>query len=165
MNESATQFCPVPQEQQPTNEYQQLQESWFFSWATNKTSQYIKKLLGVGLGTVIIVAPIAATSFVPSKQPLKFVLSCTGGSILMMILVLSQLYFGWVYVKARLYREKISYEESGWYDGQMWLKPESMLSRDRLIVNYEIQPIIDRLQKTFIFLLGIVVIGSIVWFV
>lgn len=165
MNESATQFCPVPLEQQPTNEYQQLQESWFFSWATNKTSQYIKKLLSVGLATLIVAAPIAATSFVPAKYPLKFLLCCTGGSIFMMVLVLSQLYFGWSYVKARLDREKIPYEESGWYDGQMWLKPEAMLSRDRLIVSYEIQPIIDRLQKTFISLLGIVVIGSIVWFV
>ena len=165
VNESVTQFCPVPQEQQPTNEYQQLQESWFFSWATDKLSQYITKLLSVGLATSIIAAPIAATSFLPRKYPLKFLLSCTGGSILMIVLVLSQLYLGWVYVKDRLYQEEIFYEESGWYDGQTWLKPKSMLSRDRLIVNYEILPIIARLKKTFLFLLAIVVIGSLVWFV
>ena len=165
MNKSATQFCPVPQEQQPTYEYQQLQESWFFSWATNDTSKYLKKLFCLGIASSAIAAPIAASSFLPSKYPLKFLLTSTGGIIFMMVLVLSQLYFGWFHVKTRLYQKKISYEESGWYDGQMWLKPEAMLSRDRLIVNYEIQPIINRLQKTFIFLLGMTLICVIAWFV
>ncbi|VEP11988.1 conserved membrane hypothetical protein [Hyella patelloides LEGE 07179] len=165
MNKSATQFCPVPQEQQPTHEYQQLQDSWFFSWATLEPTDYIKKLLGVGFATSIIAAPIAAASFLPTKYPVKFFLSSIGGMTFLTALVLFQLYFGWSYVCDRLYQERISYEESGWYDGQVWLKPESMLTRDRLIVGYEVQPILDRIKKTFVFLLCIVIVGSIIWFV
>lgn len=165
MKESATQFCPVPQEQQPCYEYQQLQDSWFFRWATLKPVDYLKKLLWVSFAMSMIAAPIAAVSFLPTKYPLKFLLSSIDGITFLTALVISQLYLGWVYIRDRLYKSEISYEESGWYDGQIWLKPESMLRRDRLIVSYEIQPIIDRLKKTLMFLLGIVVVGSIIWFV
>lgn len=165
MNESATKFCPVPQEQQPTQEYRQLQDSWFFSWALLDFTDYVKKLLWVSFATSIIVAPIAATSFLPTKYPVKFSLSTVGGMIFFLCLVLFQLYFGWLHVRSRLYQERISYEESGWYDGQIWVKPESMLTRDRLVVSYEIQPILNRLKKTFTFLLGMVTVGIIIWFV
>ena len=164
MNKSNTQFCPVPQEQQPTYEYQQLQDSWFFRWATLEPINYLKKLLWVSFATSMIAAPISAASFLPTKYPGKFLVSTTYGIIFLTTLVLSQLYFGWSHIKDRLYRERISYEESGWYDGQVWIKPESMLTRDRLIVNYEVRPIIDRIKKTFIFLLAIASFSSIVWF-
>ena len=165
MNKSAISFCPVPQEQQPTYEYQQLQDSWFFCWATLNPTDYTKKLLWVSFAASMVVAPIAAVSFLPTEYPVKFVLSSVAGIVFLTALVLFQLYSGWSYVRDRLYRERISYEESGWYDGQIWLKPESMLTRDRLIVSYEVQPIIQRMQKTFMFLLGIVIVGGIIWFV
>lgn len=165
MNESATKFCPVPQEQQPTQEYKQLQDSWFFSWGLLEFTDYIKKLLWVSLGALIITAPIAATSFLPTKYPIKFALCSSWGIVFFLSLVLFQLYFGWLHVKTRLYKDRISYEESGWYDGQIWVKPESMLTRDRLVVNYEIQPILDRIKKTFTFLFGMVIVGIIIWFV
>ena len=165
MNDSVTQFCPVPQEQQPDYEYKQLQESWFFSWATLHPADYVKKMLWVGFAFSAISAPIAAVSFLPTEYPIKFALSAIAGILFFTSLLLSQLYFGWSHVRNRLYQDRISYEESGWYDGQIWLKPESRLTRDRLIVSYEIQPIIDRLKKTFGFFLGITVVGSIIWFV
>ena len=165
MNESATKFCPVPHEQQPTQEYRQLQDSWFFSWGLLEFTEYLKRLLWVSLAALAITAPIAATSFMPAKYPVKFALASFGGTVFFLSLIIFQLYFGWLHVKTRLYQERISYEESGWYDGQIWIKPESMLERDRLVVSYEIQPIINRLKKTFVFLLGMVIIGSIIWFV
>ena len=96
---------------------------------------------------------------------MKFAIATTDGMIFLMSLILFQLYVGWSHIRERLYQEKISYEESGWYDGQVWLKPDAMLTRDRLIVSYEIQPVIARLQKSFLFLLGIVGLGIIIWFV
>lgn len=165
MSKSATQFCPVPQEQQPSYEYQELQESWFYSWAALETRHYARKLLWVGFAASMIAAPIAAVSFLPTEYPVKFAIASIDGIIFLTVLVLSQLYVGWSHIKERLYQAKISYEESGWYDGQVWLKPDSMLTRDRLIVSYEIQPVIDRLQRTFLVLLGIVVLGIIIWFV
>ncbi|MDJ0901938.1 MAG: CGLD27 family protein [Xenococcus sp. MO_188.B8] len=165
MNQSALEFCPVPQEQQPEYEYQQLQDSWFLCWPTLPPQVYLKKILCLGLGLLAIAAPIAAASFPPTEAPLHFILSSLGGSGFLTTLFLLRLYLGWSYLRDRLYQAKISYEESGWYDGQIWEKPQSMLNRDRLIVTYEIQPILWRLQKTFLYLGILGIVGSIIWLV
>ncbi len=165
MNPSALEFCPVPLEQQPQYEYQQLQDSWFFAWATRETRPYTKKILGLDLIFLLITAPIAAASFAPAEQPLKFVIASLAGSGFLLTLFLVRLYLGWSYLRDRLYQARISYEESGWYDGQIWEKPQSMLDRDRLIVAYEIQPILGGLRKTFLFIGILGLVGSIIWFV
>ena len=50
MPESSVSVCPVPLEQQPVNEYQQLQDSWFYSWATLGLWQYSRKFFLDGHG-------------------------------------------------------------------------------------------------------------------
>ncbi|ELS02622.1 Protein of unknown function (DUF1230) [Xenococcus sp. PCC 7305] len=165
MNQSALEFCPVPLEQQPQYEYQQLQESWFFSWVTLEPWPYIRKILWLIGGLLLVTATIAAASFPPTEYPLKFMISGLAGSGFLATLFLVRLYLGWSYLYDRLYKAKISYEESGWYDGQIWEKPQAMLDRDRLIVAYEIQPILGRLQKTFLFIGILGIVGSIIWFI
>ncbi|MEM9276372.1 MAG: CGLD27 family protein [Cyanobacteria bacterium P01_F01_bin.143] len=165
MNQSALEFCPIPLEQQPQYEYQQLQESWFFSWLILETWPYITRILFLILGFLLITTPIAAASFPPMEHPLKFILSSLAGSGFLSTLFLARLYFGWSYLRDRLFKAKISYEESGWYDGQIWEKPQSILNRDRLVVTYEIQPILRRLQKTFLAIGILVIVGSIIWFI
>jgi Conserved in the green lineage and diatoms 27 len=73
------------------------------------------------------------------------------------------LYLGWIYVKNRLYGESIFYEESGWYDGQTWIKTPEILTRDRLLVSYEIQPIIQRIKNTFFILTGAAIVVISYW--
>ena len=41
---------------------------------------------------------------------------------------------------------QVEYEETGWYDGQRWVKPEDILSRDRLVGNFQMQPALDRVR-------------------
>jgi hypothetical protein len=165
MRESAVDFCPVPREQQPINEYEQLKDSWFFRWATLEADSYGRKLAWVGLWGWLIAAPIAAASFSPSKFLLKFILCSSAGATLIVTLVLLRLYLGWSYIRDRLNSDKIFYEESGWYDGQTWLKPNTMLKRDRLVVSYQIKPILVRLQKTFLLLLLLGLISGLMWFI
>lgn len=165
MRESAIDFCPVPREQQPINEYEQLKDSWFFRWATLEADSYGRKLAWVGLWGWLIAAPIAAASFSPSKFLLKFILCSSVGATFIVTLVLLRLYLGWSYIRDRLNSDKIFYEESGWYDGQTWLKPNTMLKRDRLVVSYQIKPILVRLQKTFLLLLLLGLISGLMWFI
>jgi hypothetical protein len=40
----------------------------------------------------------------------------------------------------------VSYEESGWYDGQTWVKTNEILIQDRLVGTYEVLPVMDRLR-------------------
>jgi len=51
----------------------------------------------------------------------------------------------------------IAYEESGWYDGQIWIKTNEVLIQDRLIGVYEVLPIMDRLRR-IIFISTIMII-------
>ncbi|MGF1495907.1 MAG: CGLD27 family protein [Elainellaceae cyanobacterium] len=164
MNPPAS-VCPVPVEQQPINEYQDLKESWFFRWASLSLPNYLKPMLILWSLSWLIVGPVAAASFPISRAPLQFALSGAAGSCIIPLLAIVRLYLGWVYICDRLGREVIFYEESGWYDGQTWTKPAEVLQRDRLIAAYQVKPMLTRLRRT----LGIIGIGLLleagVWFV
>ena len=122
-----TSRCPVPVEQQPINEYQDVRESWFYSWAGRDLAGFLKPVIGLWLLSWAFAGPIAAASFHPAKQPLLFCLSGMMGAFSLPILALVQLYIGWSHVGGRLRQQAVPYEESGWYDGQVWVKPEDVV--------------------------------------
>jgi hypothetical protein len=158
-----SQFCPVPSEQFPLNEYEELKESWPFRWATFSRSCYLRKLLWTWGWGWLIAGPITAASFPIATQRFQFALCGALGASLLVVFFVIRLYLGWSYIKTRLEKAALPYEESGWYDGQMWEKPEAVLERDRLVVSYQIQPILQRLRMTglVLFLLG--AIDSLAW--
>ncbi len=160
---NSSSFCPVPKEQQPINEYQELQNSWFFGWAKLEPVKYITKLIWVGIWSSIVTAPLAAASFPIAKYPFQFGITTFAGSSIFVALAAIRLYLGWIYIKNRLYNEAIFYEESGWYDGQTWQKTPEILTRDRLLVSFEIQPILKRIQLTFATLVGTLILGTLLW--
>lgn len=155
--------CPVPHEQLPINEYQELKDSWLFSWGTIDRIGYIRKLAWVWLWSWLLAGPIAAASFSPTKNPGEFALCAVAGASIGIVLVILRLYLGWSYVRDRLISPTVVYEESGWYDGQTWDKPQEVLLRDRLIVTYEIQPILLRLKQTFALLTLLFGLDAIIW--
>lgn len=146
--DSSISVCPVPTEQQPLNEYEELRASGFFRTATLELGQYIKKLLWIWSLSWLVAGPVAAASFSLHKYTPQFILCGIAGASIGVILAVVRLYLGWSYVRDRLISSTIFYEESGWYDGQTWTKPQEVVTRDRLIVTYQIQPIFQRLQRT-----------------
>ncbi len=146
--------CPVPKEQQPLNEYIELKEAFFYRWAKLARSHYLRVLALMWLGFVVLFSPVAMSIEPPSRHLWQFICVASIGGAVGLILPVLLLLSGWSHVKQRLDSPKIFYEESGWYDGQTWEKPEADLAKDRLLVAYEIKPVMMRLQKT---LLGIVV--------
>lgn len=165
MNKSTTNFCPVPLEQRPLQEYEQLKESWLFDWGMLALPQYSQKIAWVSFWSSVFVIPLSMSIFSPSEELLPFLLTSLIGICLLTGLFLSRIYLGWDYVKNRLKSDRIFYEESGWYDGQTWLKPTTMLNRDRLIVSYEIEPILSRLRSTYFALAGAIAVSVIIWLV
>ena len=61
-----------------------------------------------------------------------------------------------IYIYKRLNSETIEYEESGWYDGQIWEKPIEWRSKDLLIAQHQIKPILNHLEMIIILLLAII---------
>lgn len=163
MIESSVSNCPVPTEQQPLNEYEELKSSWLFRDCSLNWHKYITKIAWIWSLWWLVAGPVAAASFHPHKNTAQFILSSAAGASVGVVLALVRLYLGWSYVQERLISPIIFYEESGWYDGQTWTKPVSVLTRDRLIVTYSIKPIMWRLQITFAGLAVLFVTGTIVW--
>ena len=163
MMESSVSVCPVPSEQQPLNEYEELKASQFFCTCTLDWHKYLTKLAWIWGLWWIVAGPVAAASFAPYKYTTQFILCGAAGASLGVTLVLLRLYLGWTYVCDRLVRPTIFYEESGWYDGQTWTKPTEVLTRDRLIVTYQIKPILERLQRTLGGLVLLLIAGGLVW--
>ena len=160
---NSTQFCPVPSEQQPINEYEQLKDSWIFQWVTFESGKYWRKLAWVWAGGWLVAGPIAAASFPPQKEPVLFGLGSAVGASILVVLVVLRLYLGWSYVCDRLKGATVVYEESGWYDGQTWPKPVEVLTRDRLVALYQVEPILARLKRTTLILAVFIGSSSLIW--
>ncbi|XP_017984374.1 PREDICTED: uncharacterized protein LOC18611249 isoform X2 [Theobroma cacao] len=88
--------------------------------------------------------------FEQRPEPLRFVLAAGTGTLFLVSLIVLRIYLGWSYVGDRLLSAVIPYEETGWYDGQMWVKPPEVLARDRLLGSYKVKPVIKLLKQTLV---------------
>ena len=145
MNQSQ---CPVPIEQQPTNEFIELSKSKIFSWPkTKKSLTFI--LIKFWLGAFVLFLIISSGSIYFKASLLKYILLSLFSSLSIPLLVSIRLYLGWNHVFKRLQSEKVEYEESGWYDGQVWIKPLFLKEKESLIASKEVKPILTNLIQTF----------------
>ncbi|XP_061340897.1 protein CONSERVED IN THE GREEN LINEAGE AND DIATOMS 27, chloroplastic isoform X1 [Gastrolobium bilobum] len=141
----------VPFEQRPVNEYSSLKNGILYSWGELGPESLFLRLGGLWLVAFIVLGvPIAAASFNPSREPLRFILAAGTGTLFIVSLIVLRIYLGWSYVGDRLLSAVIPYEESGWYDGQMWVKPPEILARDRLLGSYKVKPVVKLLKQTLV---------------
>ena len=140
--------CPVPLEQQPTNEFIELSKSVIFSWPKTKKTLIIV-LFKFWIGTFILFLVISSGSIYFQKSILKYILLSFFSSLSIPFLISLRLYLGWNHVFKRLNSESVEYEESGWYDGQVWLKPLALKERESLIASNEVKPILKNLIQIF----------------
>ncbi|CAM8951171.1 unnamed protein product [Rhodiola kirilowii] len=155
----------VPFEQRPVNEYSALKESTLYSWGELSPGAFFLRLGGLWLLTFTVLgAPVAAASFNPSREPLRFALAAGIGTLFLVSLIVLRIYLGWSYVGDRLLSAVVPYEETGWYDGQMWVKPPEVLARDRLLGSYKVKPVIKLLKQTLVGT-GAVLVASVFLFI
>ena len=155
MNESK---CPVPKEQQPTNEFIELSKSIIFSWPKTKKSLIII-LTKFWVGTFALFLIISSGSVYFQSSLLKYILLSFFSSLSIPLLIIIRLYLGWKHVFKRLTSEKVEYEESGWYDGQVWIKPLVLKEKESLIASIEVKPILKNLIQIFTIILIIALSG------
>ena len=145
MNESK---CPVPREQQPTNEFIELSKSRIFSWPKTKKTLF-NVLIKFWIVSFILFVIISSGSIYFKTSTLKYILLSLFSSLSIPILISIRLYLGWNHVFKRLTSERVEYEESGWYDGQVWLKPLVIKEKESLIASVEVQPILKNVIQIF----------------
>ena len=140
--------CPVPSNQQPTNEFIELSKSSIFSWPKTKKS-LIFVLIKFWIIAFIIFFVISSGSINFDKFILRYTLLSLFSSLSIPLLISIRLYLGWNHVFKRLTSEKVEYEESGWYDGKVWLKPLVLKEKESLIASIEVKPILKNLIQIF----------------
>ena len=145
MNESK---CPVPREQQPTNEFIELSKSTIYSWPKTKKS-LILVLVKFWIATFILFLVISSGSVYFKSSISKYILLSFFSSLSIPLLISIRLYLGWKHIFKRLNSERVEYEESGWYDGQVWIKPLVLKEKESLIASIEVKPILRNLIQVF----------------
>jgi hypothetical protein len=155
MNES---ICPVPKEQQPTNEFIELSKSIIFSWPKTKKS-LILILIKFWVGAFALFLLISSGSVYFKTSLIKYILLSFFSSLSIPLLIIIRLYLGWKHVFKRLTSERVEYEESGWYDGQVWQKPLVLKEKESLIATIEVKPILNNLIQIFSIILVLALSG------
>ena len=145
MNQSK---CPVPREQQPTNEFIELSKSKIFSWPKTK-KLLILILIKFWMAAFVLFLVIASGSVYFKTSLLRYILLSFFSSLSIPLLISIRLYLGWNHIFKRLTSEKVEYEESGWYDGQVWEKPLVLKEKESLIASIEVKPILKNLIQIF----------------
>lgn len=153
--------CPVPYDQQPLNEYTSLKHSFFFSWSTLSTYKYVVNISVIFCLLFLICLPLTFSIVIIKHGFLKYVFTNIALVSTLLILIFIRLYLGWSYIVKRLVSASIFYEESGWYDGQIWVKTLDNLTKDRLIGIYEVMPLIRRTRYSLIFFLFVFIVAII----
>nr|YP_010937691.1 hypothetical protein Ycf36 [Palisada intermedia]WKW95711.1 hypothetical protein Ycf36 [Palisada intermedia] len=137
--------CPVPFDQQPLNEYLSLKKNCLFSWSLSRMRIFIYGFLSIFLILFIVMGSFLSLFFY-NHSTFKILSLNLVISSLILLFVFIRLYLGWSYIVKRLLSATIFYEESGWYDGQVWVKTPDYLTQDRLVGFYQIMPSLIRIK-------------------
>ena len=154
--------CPVPKEQQPTNEYIELSNSLVFS-LPRSNKKYTLVLITVWIICFLIFLIISSGSVHFNENNLKYILISFFCSLSAPLLISIRLLLGWNHIFKRLIAEKVEYEESGWYDGQIWIKPVQLKEKETLIAFLEVKPILKKLSQITSIILSFILIGILIF--
>ena len=152
--------CPVPPEQRPQEEFIEFTRSWFFSWPCQSQNDLDRALLINWLLISPVSVLVASGSWTLRHDPVRLCLAGGVAALVLPMLLLVRQWLGWSSVHKRLLSEKVEYEESGWYDGQVWEKPLSWRERDLLLAQHEVRPILGRLGRAMALVTGLMLGGA-----
>ena len=158
MNDSK---CPVPKEQQPTNEFLELSNSKLFA-LPKSSKKFSIILISTWLVTFLIFLVISSGSSYFHTYLLKYIFLSFFGSLSVPLLITIRLFLGWTHIYKRLTSEIIEYEESGWYDGQIWNKPIELKEKESLIASIEVKPILKNLTQVTSVIISLILIGILI---
>ena len=153
--------CPVPKEQQPTNEFLELSNSKVFALAKNNKNFSII-LISIWLIAFFIFLIISSGSTYFNTYLLKYILLSLFGSLSIPLLITIRLLLGWSHIYKRLTSEIIEYEESGWYDGEIWTKPIELKEKESLIASIEVKPILKNLSQVTSVIVSLILLGVLI---
>ncbi len=148
-------ICPVPLNQRPLNEFESIRNSWIISWPFLEKKIFYRKLIFSWLFITPLSLTISYGSDYLKNNIFELTIVSFTASLFFPILLLIRQWLSWIYIYKRLNSENIEYEESGWYDGQIWEKPIDWRTKELLIAQHQVKPILDLIEKTIILIIFI----------
>ncbi len=139
-----------------------LKKSKIFSWPKTKKS-LILILIKFWIGAFILFLVISSGSAYFKTSLLRYILLSLFSSLSIPLLISIRLYLGWNHIFNRLISEKVEYEESGWYDGQVWDKPLVLKEKESLIASIEVKPILKNLIQILSIILVLALSGILIF--
>ena len=149
-------ICPVPKNQIPLNEFNSIRNTWIISWPFLERNIFYRKLIFSWFFITPFALVISYGSDYLKNSIFQLIFVSFTASMVFPILLLTRQLLSWLYIYKRLNSEKIEYEESGWYDGQIWEKPIEWREKDLLVAQYQVKPILNHLELIIIVLLFII---------
>lgn len=146
-------LCPVPRDQRPFYEYIKRKDSTILGWVSLNESNYTRRFFWTLLGLFSVTLPFTSWFISLTYYPVQAALVNLFVALIFQSLIYGYFFVTWLYAGKRLVAAKVWYEESGWYDGRIWIKPPSILRHERLLYHYQLVPLITRLNKTLQFLI------------
>jgi hypothetical protein len=134
--------------------------SWFFAWPAGGSLPLIRSLALSWLLVLPVALLVAGGSFTLRHEPLRLGMAAATAAGLLPLLLLSRQWLGWAYVRKRLIAETVEYEESGWYDGQVWEKPIAWRQQDLLVARFQVDPVMRRLRLSAALAAGLLLAGA-----
>ena len=163
----------VPTDMQPANEWQELKETFLYDWPLQGTAQFAQRM-GLCFGFWFLFSlPIANETWsAESEIAPRLLASVLGGAVPSLFIVL-RLLFGVKLVSDRLGSDAVYFESDerrpttavdlqrmGYRSqGATWVKPSEIAARDKLIKQFEVMPVTDRLNKAAMILALVIVLG------
>jgi hypothetical protein len=153
-------LCSIPEDQKPISQYIELKENETINWTSFSFLKYKYKLIFIYSFLLCLVTffqfstefNISLSFFGNLKVFIKvFVESIKISSYLFLVyffIILTR----WKELSNRFRTSSLFYEESSWFDGQIWGKSFFILKNDRLLLFQKILPILKRITKSFIFI-------------
>ncbi len=160
MEMSFNDHCPVPYKQRPLAEYCAFTESWFFNWPLNKSNKFYRSLIISWILFFPFVFIISSGSITLKGNFLAMLLVSLIISLFSPLFLIIRQLIGWDYILKRLSSDKVEYEKSGWYDGEIWEKPLNWRQKDLLIAQHEVKPIIQFLIKALYAISSIIILSG-----
>ena len=104
---------------------------------------------------------LVASGSVPLRHNLpRLVIAGAVAGLVLPLLLLVRQWLGWTNLQRRLMATAVEYEESGWYDGQVWEKPVEWRQQDLLVANHEVKPVLWRLQQAMAITAALMLVGA-----
>lgn len=148
-------YCPVPLQQRPLNEYLNIKKSFLFNlYISDFSIFYLVNLFFFNFFLFSIYNLSQFFLYFLFEHTIKVFLIIVSTLLLFQSFFIVRAYLGLFYIKKRLENCIIEYEESGWFDGQLWVKPSKILMQDRLISYHRVTPLLKKLKKTILYLLS-----------